>query len=160
MSHKGVQISNKRKTERGVVLILVIQMGMVISLLISAWLISIQGRTHFLSQRRERLKAYYTAEAGLNKAIWTLKRNPKWRTHNSTGNLSRLKEDPFLMDSLFTTGTGECLISVVDRGTGAEITATGISGESSATLSALMIVRKDKGFYFLPYKSMGQEKTK
>ena len=139
------------ENERGIALLFVIQLGFAISLLLTAWLLEIQGRNHFLSQRRDRLTAYYTAEAGLNKAIWILKRNPNWRTEN-------MKEDPLQLEKLFTTGSGDCRLSVEDYGNGASITATGYAGKNSKTMHALMGFRKNGSIYFVYSKPMNRVK--
>jgi len=147
---------NPEREERGVALILVIEIGFVIFLLLNAWLISIQGRSHFLNLRREKLQAFYTAEAGLSRAIWTLKQSPDYRTQNPP------RGDTLRAESLFTKGLGKCRISVMDRGKGAEITAIGFSGRTSRTLKALMVVQekgKIKRYHFFYYKPMGRKEV-
>ena len=167
LSRGGISMETSRgliqeRRERGIALILVIQLGLAIFLLLNTWLLSIKGRTHLFNQRRERIQAYYTAEAGLARAIWNLKQNPTWRTQNSSQNLSRTKEDTLLIKDLFSQGREKCRISVVDRGRGAEITAIAISGGTTRTLKALMVVLEDlqgkKTYHFVYYKPMAEEK--
>jgi hypothetical protein len=145
---KSAEYRKKMRQEKGIALILVIQLGLAIFLLQSAWLISLQGKYHFLDQQRDRIKAHYTAESGLNKAIWALKRNPYWRTNNSKN------EDRVLIEKLFTTGAGKCLLTVEDYGSGAIITATGYAGKSTKTLYALLGIRMDGSIYFVYTKPM------
>jgi hypothetical protein len=145
---KSFECRKKMSQEKGIALILVIQLGLAIFLLQSAWLISLQGKNHLFDQQRDRIKAYYTAESGLNKAVWRLKRNPYWRTSNSRN------KDRVITEKLFTTGTGKCLLSVEDYGSGAIITATGYAGKSSKTLHALMGIRMDGSIYFVYTKPM------
>lgn len=100
--------------EQGAALIITILIAFIVFLLIASWLITTTRRLRLITIERDRVQAFYTAEAGINKALWYLKgngdRDATWRTENEEG-----EEEP-LEDTLFVGRGDIALLTVEDRG--------------------------------------------
>jgi cytoskeletal protein CcmA (bactofilin family) len=125
-----------RKGEQGAALIITVLIAFIVFLLVASWLITTTRRLRLISLERDRLQAFYTAEAGINKALWYLKgngdRNASWRTQDEEG-----EEEP-VEDTLFVGRADVARLSVQDRGAFLGITSRGRARWATKEVSVTM----------------------
>jgi hypothetical protein len=127
-----------RNRERGTALLMAIVLAFIISILVTAWGSLTITRTHRVRLDESQLQAFYSAEAGIQKARHRLEEDPSWRTGG-------VGERPVL-DTLFVDQPDLCALWCSDRGGFAEVLSIGQKGDVARGITTVFGTKLPSAF--------------